>query len=133
MGFSSTFTTDMGYSRALPEWFVEKWKDSVHFHNGNHFPLSSTSFATVYRYWFLLELDIQRALVGEEFSHPDEVVDEVVLVYLHECGGLTRVRITKEHIEYHDPGSWRKADSNAAHDYGDSCLVDIASAQDKID
>ena len=126
MGFSSTFVTDMGLTSPLPQWFVEKWQESVHFRNGNRFPLSSKTFATVHRYWFLLEQDIQKACPWEE--HRD--LSSILLVYLHECGGITRVKISKDRIEYHAPTNWRKT-TFSDHDYGDSCETDITNAQDE--
>jgi len=114
MGFSSTFVTDMGSTSPLPEWFVEKWQDWVYFRNDNHFPLSSKTFATVHRNWFFIEEDLQKAVAWDENPH----LASILLVYMHECGGVTRVEIHKDHIEYHDPLSWRKvACGNCEHDY----------------
>ena len=113
----------------FPEWFVSKWQDAVHFGAGNRLPLSSKIGAKAHGYWSMFEQDLQKAYPWEE--NPSSSF--ITLVYLHECGGLTRVEIGAEQIRYHDPTGWRKTYQNMAHDWGDRCRRDIEDAEAELD
>lgn len=130
MGFSSTFVTQWhgGSAGGFPEWFVRKWQDSVHFSEGYQLPLSSKAPAEAHGWWAEFEQDLQRAYPWEASG----AVSSLVVVYLHECGGITRAEISSEKIRYHDASQWRKTHQNIAHTWGDRCLKDIEEASDEL-
>lgn len=113
MGFRSTFTTQ-DYAIKWPEWFREKYNQTV------YFPLeygiiSSKHECKSYSTWGELEADIQKAIDWNEVS-----ISNLVLIWLHECGGITRVEISKDAIKYSEPVEWRRTE-RIQHDYCDGC------------
>src|SRR5436190_12529819 len=110
MGFRSTFITE-DYGLALPQWFIDKWGDSAHFgetKNGDRLvtvlPISSKYEAKTYGIWGDLPEDIQRVMQEDKTWGSDTRDMDIVLIYLHECGGITRVEIHKDRILYSEPG-----------------------------
>jgi hypothetical protein len=102
MGFRSTFITqDLG--GPLPDWFVEKWKNSLHFNEGNRLPISSKREGKYDQADELLT-DLQKVLPWEDEERA------LVLVWLHECGGITRLEISKRQIQFSEPATWKRCD-----------------------
>jgi hypothetical protein len=62
--------------------------------------------------WETLHEDIQRAIDWGEFLGL-----KFILVYLHECGGITRCQIEKDSIKWTEPETWR-ATEGVTHNYG---------------
>ena len=126
MGFRSTFVTeDWGFD--WPEWFVEKWSPHVNFINRSSGPsgsISSIGEGKTYGVWESLPADIQRTL--KEYPAPD-YADRCVLVYLHECGGITRCEITPDSIGWSEPTGWKKT-KGVEHSYCYGCS-DIDEAE----
>jgi hypothetical protein len=115
MGFRSTFTTehvDGSFSSA----FVSKWQHVVNFRNGNELPLSAKKEAKISMTFDGLDKEIQAA-----FSWPQNV-NRIVLIWLHECGGISRVEIHRDSILYSEPTEWDVAESlsDDSH-HGDWC------------
>lgn len=84
--------------------FVHKWQDRVNFGPNNGLPLSSKEQGKTYHRFLDLELDIK-----EHFSWTN-ILNRIILVWLHDCGGITRVEITKESIRYSEPAEWDKTE-----------------------
>jgi hypothetical protein len=121
MGFRSTFVTqDLGFGRKWPEWFVTRWGGLCEF--GKNGQLSSVREEKTYGRLDELDTDIQKAIREME-------VDEIVLVYLHECGGITRVQIDHDKILYSEPQTWKVVDG-VTHDYCYGCS-DVVAPKEK--
>jgi hypothetical protein len=115
MGFRSTFTTfDTGI--CWPQWFIGKYQDAVHFNDGKGVISARVERKCWGSYWRELEEDIQKSIdwngcrSGWSF----------VVVFLHECGGITRVQIEKDRIVYTEPTGWAVEDF-PMHEYCYGC------------
>lgn len=106
MGYRSTFVSEHNYV-PLPEWFIEKWKDAVHFqvrpeglYGGGAgdltFPISS-KFERKFYSSAEDELFIDIAKVLRELPEKEHKKD-VVLVLMHEDGEIDRVIITADKV-----------------------------------
>ena len=102
MGFRSTFvTSDFNCNPSfLPDWFTEKYKSWINFCGC----LSSTCEGKTYGVFTDLDTDLQKAL--KDICSDDEVD----LVFLHECGGITKFQISAEKIVISEPDKWSKVD-----------------------
>lgn len=107
MGFRSTFVTGDCFGEDIPEWFIEKYQGAVNI-NGC---LSSTHEYKSYGFFNNLEEDIQKII------RPGQ---EVAMVWLHECGGITKVHISKNTIVYMEPETWKTTD-DITHNYCYGC------------
>ncbi len=116
MGFRSTFTTS-DYPIEWPSWFREKYAGSVHVPEKGG--LSSKAEHKVYFSWQDLEADIQKAIVWDEWGGGAPF--RFALVYLHECGGITRVEIGKDSVAYTKPIEWEETDDELGHNYCYGC------------
>jgi hypothetical protein len=105
MGFRSTFVTDE-FNIFWPAWFAEKYKDFVHFPLDYRGCISSKREAKTYTTFSSLEEDIQKVL-GEPCQDRHY---SLLLVYLHECGGVTRCDISSNRILYTQPSDWEVID-----------------------
>ena len=114
MGFRSTFTTE-DYPIKWPEWLREKYANAIWFNADGVGPLHSIHEAKTYGLWAGLEKDIQTAIDWNELRKA-----RFVLVYLHECGGITRCQIEKDAIKYSEPETWRTAEE-VTHNYCYGC------------
>lgn len=101
MGYRSTFVTEDLYV-PIPDWFVEKWKDSVHFgvtaYEGEKvisFPISSKWERKFYS-GAEEELFIDLARVLKECK--ESYVNRLKLALMHEDGLIDRVIITPHKI-----------------------------------
>ena len=131
MGFRSTFITEDN-RLIIPKWFIKKWEKYVNISNfksdsmiahskRNAMPLSSKVEGKTYFLWNELLPDIQKAmkedLFYKDFEHP------IILIWLHDCGGITKVKIYKDKIAYSEPTNWEKT-SGVTHDDVDDCYKD---------
>ena len=103
MGFRSTFTT-LDYNILWPGWFVEEYDDGITFRADHIGALHSKREGKTYFDWNTLHEDIQRAIDWEKFRV------NFILVYLHECGGITRCQIEKDAIKWSEPDTWKITD-----------------------
>ena len=110
MGFRSMFCTE-DFPYQWPDWFREKYQKTIHVPEKG--PLSSKRECKFYSAWSELEEDIQKAVDWGQYDH-------LVMVYLHECGGITRVEITKSAIRFTEPTGWRKG-TDVTHSYCYGC------------
>lgn len=99
MGFRSTFITQ-DYRVKLPDWFVDKWREHMNFGEDSSFPLSSKYEGKLYGKFAGLEKDIQAAVDWEVFR-----LGHIILVWLHECDGITWVKIERDCITFMEPPS----------------------------
>lgn len=113
MGFRSTFATQ-DYGIHWPQWFRDKYAGAIWFSESGSGPLNSVREAKTYMLWQDLHTDIQRAI------NWDEAPTNFVLVYLHECGGITRCQIEKDAIKWSEPEGWRSTDG-VKHNYCYGC------------
>lgn len=111
MGAINYFITNRA-PRPMPEWFQARWGQSLHI-GGNLCPRIGN------KYWTGLEEDIQRAL-RESWTQGTEPL--VILIYLHECGNVTRVDITASRVRYSEPIEWKEIPHVRAHEAWDSCV-----------
>jgi hypothetical protein len=100
MGFRSTFTTS-DYNIKWPEWFFEKYKERVLFSNEHIGAISSKGESK--HYTSELVDDIQKAIDWNEIH--DGI--NFILVYLHECGGITRCEINRDSIMVTEPCDYK--------------------------
>lgn len=114
MGFRSTFTTE-DYAIEWPDWFVEKYEATVSFPDGNKGALHSRRECKIHLSWSGLVEDVQRAI--EWRSLP---VENFVIVFLHECGGISRCQIEAKDIKWSEPGSWDPV-PEVSHSYCYGC------------
>ena len=113
MGFRSTFTTQDYFIR-WPQWFRDKYEGSFRFREDGIGALHSVNEGKTYGAWSELHVDIQRAI---DWS---DAPTNFVLVFLHECGGITRCQIEKDSIKWSEPEGWR-ATEGVGHDYCYGC------------
>lgn len=111
MGFRSTFVTQ-DLSVTWPDWFRAKYEGVVHFPQDRG-PISSIFEAKTYSLLSELPEDIRKCL---SFSGRKKFV----LIYLHECGGITRVEIREDDIVYTEPTGYCVTDG-VEHDYCYGC------------
>ena len=113
MGFRTTMISQE-YSLQIPEWFKEKHQ-RVTYNNDNLAIaiLNETKFYDDVKETELFT-DIQKLMIEQDFS------TDLVLVLLHECGGITRVEIDKENIRASEPTQWKQVDS-VTHSYCYGC------------
>lgn len=120
MGFRSMFVTTE-YNITWPAWFREKYGSSINYGINGVGGLSSTREVKTYGLWINLAEDIQKSLPDYWDSY-----DDIVLVYLHECGGITRCQISKDAILWSEPESWVQT-QHVMHDYCYGCS-DVTTA-----
>lgn len=113
MGFRSTFVSQ-DYDIDWPEWFVDKYKDTVHFTESKSGVICSKSEGKTYGVFSELEIDIQNAIDWNSHNIP------FVIVWLHECGGITRVQIEQGEIKFSEPSEWAKT-NGVGHNYCYGC------------
>ena len=117
MGFRSTFTTQ-DYHIKWPQWFLDKYAKNIWFTKDSIGPLHSICEGKTYQKWNELHTDIQSAIDW------DGGLDKFILVYLHECGGITRCQIMKDNIIWSEPEGWRTTDGvEHSYCYGCSDLI----------
>ena len=117
MGFRSTLTTS-DYNVVWPPWFVEKYKECLTLGRDGHGPLGSLTEVKIYFSLPDLVTDIHKVLQDSFFTRPR--LSPFELVYLHECGGITRVELYKDEIHYSEPTGWATVPW-VTHDYCDGC------------
>lgn len=97
MGYRSTFVTD-DQSLELPQWFVDKWKDSVYINEKHTLPISSRFEMKEYGFFGDVKYDLQKVL-KEGARWPDHTIH---LMLLHEDGAATQYVVGVNTIEQFD-------------------------------
>jgi hypothetical protein len=119
MGFRPTFVTD-DCSYVWPQWFRDKYQN-VHFPDERG-PISSKREAKCYQSWdenFIA--DIQKCLI-EELEREKDRDPLLTLMFLHECGGVTRYQIGPYSILISEPQFWG-IEKEVTHMYCYDCSV----------
>lgn len=115
MGFLSTFTT-VDANVDWPQWFRDKYAERVFVPSSDMGGvLHSKMEAKAYVTWADFEKDIQAAINWDALG-----MDRFVLVYLHECGGITRCQIERDAIKFSEPSGWDLVD-DVSHHYCYGC------------
>lgn len=116
MGFRSNFIAGVsGYN--IPEWFKEKYPTWSYCENNQ----SCVAQLWESKFYFSFKederiTDIQKMLV----ENTDWGGKEIVIVLLHECGGITRLQVTRTDIIATEPTAWKKVDG-VEHNYCYGC------------
>ena len=120
MGFRSTITTeDIRYE--IPQWFIEKYpylSFGVGVGDNGEFPSFPISSKREVKFYSLISeeelfIDIQKILIKQDIL-------DIVVVLLHECCGITRVKITQNSINAREPVEWREVEY-VEHNYCYGC------------
>lgn len=119
MGFRSTLITDDSALR-VPKWFTDKHTYLVpigRLAEGDtepRLPIASTAEAKYYSDFASDErfLDLQR-ICREQTQFSFDVDIEIIL--LHECGGITKVIVSKDSIMANEPTRWKNVDGVEHH------------------
>lgn len=117
MGFRSNFITEDKGGAKVPQWFAQKYPQ-CYITNGDTFPIIQPIESKFYDNISDTDifLDIQKVLQEDE----NEWVVDVVLILLHECGGITRVKISTDSISASEPTGWKPV-ARVEHDYCYGC------------
>ena len=123
MGFRSNFITEHIAGVKVPDWFVEKYPNHFVYKNSedkNSFPIIQPYETKFYSKLDETEIftDIQKVLVEEDYE------GIMTLILLHECGGITKVKITQETITGMEPTKWKKVQS-VEHSYCYGCSENV--------
>jgi hypothetical protein len=113
MGFRSTFTAFDGIVE-WPAWFREKYKDTIYFND--RCGISSIAEGEHYGRWKTLFEDIQKSIDWDSRKN----LKNFIVIFLHECGGITRIQIEKNRIVLTEPSGWNEVD-RVTHNYCVGC------------
>src|SRR5689334_15328263 len=95
-----------------PDWLMERWKEWVSFGG-------AIASRHGLKYWREFEMDLQRAL-KESWRAGSEPY--VTLIYLHECGNVTRADVGIDEIRYSEPDGWHEVPHVPPHEAWDPCV-----------
>lgn len=115
MGFRSSFVS-MTFNIKWPDWFIEKYKDTIHFKETHVGPILSKSETKTYCKWADLPEDIQKSIDWDDFRL------DFPVIYLHECGGITKCVISKDKITWFEPIDFIKTEG-ISHYYCGDCEI----------
>ena len=124
MGFRTTITTEDLSGVKLPKSFVEKWQKEFNFGEHKH-----SRNAYYQQNTFLISSKFERKMYnGKEEEIIVDIqrvarlkgLDKIILIALHECGGITRFQIEKDKIRLSEPTEWKEVD-DITHNYCYGC------------
>lgn len=116
MGFRSVFVTEDN-SIDWPSWFVEKYQDIIRFSFSHKGIFCSPMEVKLYREDLAdFPKDIQKAINWDNY----QFMEELLIVILHECGGVTRLHVARYSIRWSEPTGWMEVD-DVTHHYCLSC------------
>lgn len=123
MGFRSTLISEAGAE--WPDWFRAKYAEWLTGNEGRTVVLATPwEMKTYYGVGVYLTEDVHRALT--ETGYFNEASDQSFsMVWLHECGGITKVQVNADGVRMSDPADWRyvhNADGDHNYCYGCSDL-----------
>ena len=132
MGFRSTMTTEGFSGIEIPQWFKDKhdWFNyGAQYRNPNSpdvFPITLKGESKFYDKFSEDErlLDIQKIIKEAE-------VKDISVVLLHECGGITLIKITKDSITAREPLTWKEVEK-VEHNYCYGCSDSPLTHQELI-
>ena len=118
MGFRSTMTTG-NWALTIPNEFLSKYPYINAYRNEAdgtyHLPLTLTHEIKFYNSFEETDIlkDIQKLMIEQK-------VEDIDLVLLHECGGITKVIIYQDKIVGMEPTEWKKVEG-VEHNYCYGC------------
>jgi hypothetical protein len=118
MGFRGTFTTS-SFSESLPAWFVDRYRDTLHFGaEGYNGPLSSRFEIKCYEE--ILD-DLSLAIKQIEAGDLTRIYPlGITCVMLWECGGVDRAEVSVKGVKWSCPTGW-EATEGQTHNYCYGC------------
>jgi hypothetical protein len=117
MGFRSNFITEnMGYE--IPVWFIDEYPHYAYSQNTEG--KKTLAFAQLYESKFYLPLKEDKRFTDIQKVLQETKQNELVVILLHECGGITRVKITQDSITAREPKIWKEV-NNVEHSYCYGC------------
>lgn len=112
MGFRSVFMT-ADNAVHWPSWFVQKYQDVIEFSFSRKGIFYSPTDIKLYREDLVdLPEDIRKAIDWDKHDY----MKELLIVILHECGGVTRLHITRDSIRWSEPTEWEEVEGITHHD-----------------
>ena len=99
MGFRSTWAV-AHHNVKWPDWFVEKYKNFIWFHEDHTNMIAPKGEGKCTFHWVDLVEDIQKCIDWADWYMSDHAFN---MVFLHECSGITRVKIYKDRIIFSEP------------------------------
>lgn len=124
MGFRSVMISE-DFDVELPQWFQEKHQSNINFtlkedrsnlgHYYTSFPIRTYKERKFYSAFKDEEIfkDLQKVILERKMI-------QLVVVLLHECGGISRVEISQTEIQGSEPLTWKSVDG-VNHDYCYGC------------
>ena len=110
MGFRSNFITEDMAGIEVPDWFKEKYPTYAYKEKG------TLAFAQLWESKWYEILNEDERLLDIQKIVKDAEMRSLVLILLHECGGITRVEISPTSIKANEPTEWEEVES-VEHDY----------------
>jgi hypothetical protein len=106
MGFRSTMVSE-DWDITWPDWFREKWTRLLLGNPEAGRALLGVAVENKTGHYSELPADVQRALTEVDWFHEHgDPGREFVYVWLHECGGITRVQVECQAILITTPTEW---------------------------
>ena len=118
MGFRSKLMSEDFSGIQVPDWFIEK-HPKLHYGWDTWKPILSISSRSERKFYSKFKeedifVDIQKVLQENEFT------GFMSVVLLHECGGVTLVKISKDKIIGQEPIEWKEVEE-VEHNYCYGC------------
>lgn len=125
MGFRSTLISEhVQHGRQLPKWFLDKYKDILHFgeYKGEGVDKWEGTLPIASKYELKtysangqeIAPDLQK--VVQEWKKADGMDHEIEFIWFHECSGITKVKVGQNKITYFEPSEWNEV-GGITHDY----------------
>lgn len=111
MGFRTTFISEAIGGVIWHDWFKIKYGDKIIY--SDNAIMSSRELKMYSTDMQEFEIDIQKCINWS-------ILRRFIMVYLHECGGITRVQIEQNAIIFTEPDAW-KVTENVTHSYCYGC------------
>lgn len=116
MGFRSVFISE-DIAIQWPDWFIDKYRYELHVDTGKTGSFHSPYEIKIYKEGMEnFPSDIQKAIDWDSMPY----LKQFLVIFLHECGGITRLHITKDSIRWSEPRGWTEIDG-ITHHYCENC------------
>lgn len=118
MGFRSNFITSDYRGIDIPAWFVEKYPD--YSYSKNEAGKETFGFAQIWESKFYRKFNEDERFLDIQKVLQETNLKSVIIILLHECDGITRVKIEKDKITALEPTAWKEVEG-VEHDYCYGC------------
>lgn len=107
MGFRSNLITEDLYED-IPKWFTDKYDNYVYSVNrdGN----KTLAFAQLYESKFYSAFNEDERFLDIQKMLKEINLDSLVVILLHECGGITKIIVKQNSIKAKEPVDWKEVD-----------------------